>query len=357
MKTGRKKIILSIISGVLFSTSLFLIFATLCGCEKETALADTATVQSSVDYADASNWLSVPATTQQADIFYLYPTCYQKILPADPNICGIDNAVMRHFAALAFDRQATAFATSGNIYAPFYRQADAAYTLSLPEDQRAAVIKGLPLGDATNAFDHYIRHFNKGRPFILAGHSQGSNVLIYLLAGYMKTHPEVYSRMVAAYIIGYSVTPEFLSANPHLRFAEGPDDLGVIISYNTQADSVNPPGNPVVLPGALAINPITWTTAETHAPASANLGSIMLKSDGSVIKDSHGQPVKVLNFADARADHLKNALICSTVNVDTFAPGNNVFPRGVFHSFDYPFYYFNLRDNARNRVNLWFAKH
>ena len=33
---------------------------------------------------------------------------------------------------------------------------------------------------------------------------------------------------------------------------------------------------PVVLPGALAINPITWTRTQTEATAAQNLGSIRL---------------------------------------------------------------------------------
>jgi len=49
---------------------------------------------------------------------------------------------------------------------------------------------GIILSLAT--FNYYIKNFNAGRPFILAGHSQGSNVLINLMTGYLKDHPEVY---------------------------------------------------------------------------------------------------------------------------------------------------------------------
>ena len=46
----------------------------------------------------------------------------------------------------------------------------------------------------------------------------------------------------------------------YLKFAEGPDDTGGIISYNTQAPHVVPGVNPVLsgLTG-LVISPITWT--------------------------------------------------------------------------------------------------
>jgi len=64
--------------------------------------------------------------------------------------------------------------------------------------------------------------------------------------------------MIAAYVIGYPVTAQILADNPHLKFTEGMDDTGVIISYNTQAPDVELGVNPVLsgLTG-LVINPIT----------------------------------------------------------------------------------------------------
>lgn len=53
-------------------------------------------------------------------------------------------------------------------------------------------------------------------------------------------------------------------------------------------------------------------------------------------------------------DTEKGVLICSTVDVDTWAPGHSVFPKGVFHTFDYQFYYYNIRENAANRAKQFF---
>ena len=38
--------------------------------------------------------------------------------------------------------------------------------------------------------------------------------------------------MVAAHVIGYSVTKDDLEANPHMKFATGETDTGVIISWH-----------------------------------------------------------------------------------------------------------------------------
>ena len=133
----------------------------------------------------------------------------------------------------------------------------------------------------------------------------------------MKQNPEVYNRMIAAYVIGYSITPEYLSNNPHLKFAQNATDTRVIISYNTEAPIVAG-RNPVVLPGALAINPISWTRGEATASAAENLGSIEMNTDGKMV------PLK--NYADARVDIARGVVICSTVDVNKLSPGNKVFP-------------------------------
>jgi hypothetical protein len=313
------------------------------------------------DYSQAAHWLSLPATVKAVDVFYLYPTAWQKVTNSDPNICEIDNPSMLIGSASAFARQATAFETVGNIYAPYYRQADAAYILTLPLTEHDAVVAGIPTLDAVAAFDYYIKHYNNGRPFILAAHSQGSIVLLNLLAGYMKDNPDVYSRMIAAYVIGYPVTAQYLADNPHLKFATGADDTGVIISWNTEApviDGANP-----VLSGlvGLVINPLTWTTEETFIDNSYNLGSILLKSNGSVAEDANGNFELMTPSADAQIDKTKGVLICSTVDPNIWSPGPSTqnpvaLPKGVFHSFEYPFYYYNIRANAQNRVNEFLSK-
>jgi hypothetical protein len=306
------------------------------------------------DYSSTDNWLALPSASDlDVDVFYLYPTTYYRLSPDDPVVCGIDNTLMRTNARSAYYCQATAFETVGNIYAPYYRQPDAASALSLSEEDKDELLGGVTKEDVCAAFNYYIKHYNNGRPFILAGHSLGSNMLLYLLAEYMKEHPDVYQRMVAAYVIGYSVTEDYLAENPHLRFAEGADDTGVIISYNTQAAVVEDT-NPVVLDGALVINPITWTRDGTTAGAEENLGAILLNPDGTVILDKNGEFQRVMDFADATVDSEKGALICSTVDVDTWGQGHSVFPKGVFHSFDYQFYYYNIRENAANRAKQFF---
>ena len=288
---------------IIVLTGLFLSL-TLLTCTNNPGVTDSSKSNQDVtDYSIAGHWLSLPNSPDKAvDVFYLYPTSWQKISPDESNICKIDNPIMLKYSLLALLRQATAFSPSANIYAPYYRQMDIASRVGMTSDQQEAVVGAIPTGDAVAAFDYYIKHYNHGRPFILAGHSQGANITANILSGYMKEHPEVYVRMIAAYVIGYSITSQYLAKNPYLKFAEGPNDTGVIISFNTEAPDVVPGTNPVTLPGGIAINPITWTRNETLASASQNAGSIMLKSDASVVLDASGNNLVVKGLADARVD-------------------------------------------------------
>lgn len=297
----------------------------------------------STDYSKQCHWLSLPTSCRKAvDVFYLYPTTVQTFDEDEKHVCKIDNVSMVAGANISLRVQASAFETVGNIYAPYYRQANIT-VLSLPAKEKDSIMESIPKSDVFAAFDYYIQNYNLGRPFLLASHSQGSTLMLYLLSEYMKEHPNVYHRMIAAYVIGYSVTLETLAQNPHLKFAEGPDDTGVIISYNTEAPGVEEQ-NPVLSPGSIAINPINWTREETLATAQENLGSQLISKEGEVL-------ATVKNYADACVNKTRGVLICSTIDANTLPSG--IFPKGVYHSFDYPFYFYNIRENAANRTKIF----
>lgn len=309
------------------------------------------------DYANSSNWLALPQTsTKEVDVFYLSDTTYQKAGPSSPNIGPISNPEMKMGAQSMLSRTATAFETVANIYAPYNRQIDSQYKSTLPIPEQLSLEAGIPTSDAVSAFDYYIEHLNKGRPFILAGHSQGSNLTANILSGYMKDHPELYKRMVAAYVIGFSVTSDYLAQNPQLKFAQGPDDTGVIISYNTEAPVMHA-NNPVTMPGGIAINPITWTRSEDQATQVQNLGGIAIDPQtGYAMLDASGQPQMVKQYADAQVNLQRGVVICSTADPSQLAPGNPAVLAGIYHPYDYPFFYFDIRANAENRIARYLEK-
>ena len=91
-----------------------------------------------------------------------------------------------------------------------------------------------PRTDVYAALDYYFENLNQGRPYFLAGHSQGSRLCYTVLSEYMKEHPDYYANMIAAYCLGDSLTEDYLRENPHVKAAQGADDLGVVVSWNTE---------------------------------------------------------------------------------------------------------------------------
>jgi len=295
-----------------------------------------------VDYSKEENWLSLPQkAAEPIDVFYLYPTSWVREEDEKADFCAIDDKRMLAGAKAHFASEATAFETVGNIYAPYYRQMDARLALSLSPLERDSLLEGIPAKDALAAFDYYIENLNDGRPFILAGDSQGSNVLMLILSGYMKENPHVYENMVAAYIIGYSVTEDYLAENSHVHFAEERSDTGVVISFNTEGPQIEG-ANPVLLAGALAINPISWERGQAIASEAQSLGSRVKEGDSYSDKR---------HFADAKIDTLRGTVICSTVNPDDFKVPSPIFGKGIYHTWDYGLYYYDIRQNAADRAN------
>lgn len=296
------------------------------------------------DYSVADNWLYVSGTkpTKPVDVFFAYPTTYS----GNENYCAVTNEGMRAGARDIRNKYATVFEEEANLYMPYYRQMSATYALTLSPEKQDEVMRAIPGADVISAFKYYLEYYSDGRPFMLAGHSQGSNSLLYVLE-YIKDEPQLLDRLVCAYIIGYSVTTDFLAANVPLTFATGRTDLGVIVSWNTESPGVTDE-NPVVEPGAQSINPITWTTEETHANESLSLGARLETSPGVFEKVEH--------FADAQVDHSRGVIICSTVNPEDYKIPVPIFPLGVLHGCDYPFYYYDIQQNVADRIDAYFSR-
>jgi hypothetical protein len=298
------------------------------------------------DYSDPNNWIEAETDgTFDVDVFYLYPTAWSRG-EGEPYLADINNASMRGKAPVIEAQNTSAFRDSANIYAPFYRQNDAVWGLGLSPEELQEYFRGTPYTDAKAAFEYYIENYNNGKPFILASHSQGSSVMNAILQLYMADHPDVYERMIAAYVIGYSVTEDSLKEYPHLKFAEGATDTGVIISWNTEMPGVTE-RNPVILDGAMVINPITWTRDETPASAEQNLPSRVFAADDT----DATKYTDYESYADAALNLKRGVVMCSTVNPDEWSlPGAIGWPKGVYHGGDYELYFHSLKKNVADRI-------
>lgn len=304
--------------------------------------AITGLVGTPSDYSNKDNWMVIPEITHEVDTFYLYPTVYTDASEDAKPICDIDNEEVRTKAQSIYEGQATVFEESTNVFAPYYRQSNINQISDMDNKQLEEFQKKEQRTDVYAALDYYFEHYNNGRPFIIAGHSQGSIMTRIVLGEYMEAHPEYYERMVAAYVIGYSITSDFLNEHPYLKFAEGADDTGVIVSWNTEGPGNKGHRNIVVEDGAISINPINWKRDDTYASADENLGSRILNEETGSYEIKQG-------FADAQVDTGRGVVICTT-NMVEYTTATELFGPESLHNNDYALYYENLRENVKIRV-------
>lgn len=326
------------------TVALIAVLALFCVC---TALVCYAEEIAASDYSDKSNWLAIPEVTKEVDTFYIYPTAYNDASEGAPLVCAIDSEMLRTGAAGSYASQATAYEAATNVFAPFYRQVNMVTASSATAEERRALLEGEPRADLFAALDYYFENLNGGRPFILAGHSQGSQMMTYVLSEYLREHPAYLDRMVAAYALGYSITDRFLAANPHLKFAEGPDDLGVIISWNTEGEGNLDQANFVVEEGAIAINPLNWKRDETYAGKEECLGARIQNAETGAYEVIPGA-------ADAQLNIKRGVVVTHTDVLAPMAPQMGFGPES-YHGGDYTLWYTNIQENVKDRVAAWLA--
>ena len=274
--------------------------------------------QTKLDYSKDECWLDKPEkATKSVDVFYIYPTVTGFRDPVQ--ICEITDSELVTGAQM------------------------------VPGSDYPAIVKYISGFDATDALDYFLNNLNEGRPFILAGHSQGAATLIALLENYMTKHPEALKRMVAAYPIGYAVTKDFL-ARTGLKFAEGATDTGVIVSWNTEGKA-NVDGNAnncTLAPGGISINPINWKRDDTYASVKENLGSLTV--EGKLVTPG---------IADARIDTVRGSVVVTTVDAKLYgipADGAPLFGPESYHLHDYGFFYNNFKQNVADRIKSYLSK-
>ena len=285
------------------------------------------------DYAQDAAWLTRPARpTLPVDVFWAYPTVYQ----GEADIAALDDPQMRAAAEHTLYAQASVFQGQANIFAPLYRQANVS-VLSLSPAQKA---QHLAVGreDLGQALDYYLKHLNQGRPFILAGHSQGSNQLTDLLL--TRAGDPALKNLVAAYLIGWSLTQEDLRQHPAVKICRSAQQVGCVVTYNSVAAGYQK-NAPTILPGAISVNPLTWTTGSELAPASMNLGAVFFDDQGKKITRPHFTP----------AQNQDGGLVVKPA--DPALTSNLCFGPGVYHVYDYSLFYENLRQNAAQRIQAF----
>ncbi len=318
--------------------------------QPDQSFADT-TPPPAPDYANQLHWAALPGVDDKADVtpngaedhqasaiadvFFIHPTTYyestgwnQALDDATANAIT-DNGVLRN--------QASVFNTCCRVYAPRYRQASL-YSFFVQEGEGGDAID-FAYQDVVAAFHYYIEHYNQGRPFILAGHSQGGLHLDTLLREEING-TSLQDRMIAAYPVGY-----YLDGSNGIPVCQTAEQTGCQVTWNSLAPEA--PGFRDAS-NDICVNPINWTADGTHADFAENKGAVTF----GFLDDSGGGAVEA-GVADAQC--VDGILRIAEVRSEHYPPV--MFGEGNYHVYDYSLFHMNIRENAVLRTERYLAGH
>lgn len=299
--------------------------------------------QNPADYSESANWAYCEEEQEQkpADVFFICPTVYDGP-EEEPNMRLDDEETRANFLG-AINMEKGIYDEDCRFFAPYYRQ------IGLQEYERTAKEREpyleLAYADVRAAFDYYMEHYNNGRPIVVAAFSQGADLSIRLLKDRFADEAAS-SLLVACYAIGWSITEEELKEYPHLQFASGERDTGVIISFNSEAEAAC---DSIIIPAGtktLAINPLNWKCDETAADKQLNRGACFTDYDGKVVTE-------IPHLTGAYIDPKRGALKVTDVTPQEYPAGLDFLEEGVYHLYDYQFFYRNLQENVKTRINAF----
>lgn len=176
------------------------------------------------------------------DCFYVYPTVD---LTGGGNMTNFsDQGVAMVQDALR--SQGARFTRLCEVYAPLYRQISLARgtdggggVTRTGDSVRAAT-------DVVQAFDYYMKNLNKGRKYVLIGHSQGTAMLTNLLSMVIDKDEKLREQMISAVILGGgpAVPPDETVGGTfkNIPTCTEPGQVGCVIAYASYAEEMPPSG-------------------------------------------------------------------------------------------------------------------
>lgn len=322
---------------------LTLALALLSACEEIIEIPET------YDYAVAENWAYFPqGSFEGVDVFFVAPTVYTgDFVKRSMNIS--DPTFQEAFVA-AINREKGIYDSAHNFYAPFYRQAGAYCVLTRgaadhSKDSEVEYAFDLAYDDVLEAFNQYLDASD--RPFILAGSTQGSEHLLQLIKSEFGD-TSLQKRHIATYAIGWRLSQAEVDQFPHLNNAMSADDLGVVITFNSEAEGVD--SSFIVPKNTLSINPLGWTTDNNYMNNSYHLGACFTNDEGEI-------ETEIPHFSGAYISPTRGTVILPEISPTNYPPILGNLSSGIYHMYDYSFFYRNLQENVNSRIQKYLELH
>lgn len=306
------------------------------------------------DYSEQDNWCALPHRVDEADqtpkghqaiganaladVFYVHPTLYsdQPKTEFKWNQDIRDLELNRQVDELPIRYQATAFNAAGQVYAPRYRQAHYSVFLTNHLDDKKKALD-LAYADVAAAFDYYVQHYNQGRPFLLAGHSQGTLHLARLLKHRIIGTP-LQQRLVAAYLPGMPIPADSLAGLPVCVDSTA---TGCWTSWRTFQWGYQPKQSTVLNSEPVCVNPISWIYEATGQGDSLQAYVSRHHHKGAVVKP----------FGRIYPRRCDAAVYSGVLWVHRPRfPGSFLIRSSNYHAGDINLFYMDVRHNAALRV-------
>ena len=296
------------------------------------------------DYSLDSSWAVLPnkypnslveiignSKPDSAAVFFVYPT-----LLLDPEDVSWNSDIYKKeirddVINKSVKYQASAWASAGELYVPFYRQAHIR-VFTKPYDEIRAW--ELAYSDLKESFEYFLKYHRKNRPIIIASHSQGAIHAKRLLQEYFDGK-DLQNDLVAAYLIGAQIKVDDFK---YLKPLETKYETGGYVSWNTYKKNKYPKKYDEWFKGGVVTNPVNWNSNKS-SDISEHLG--LLYIDNKIYSKS----VKVFTT---------DGLLWTSIP----KVPNRIFLNFIksYHYADINLFWADIEKNSKDRLNAWFKK-
>lgn len=302
------------------------------------------------DYSDLRLWAahpykkdpsdSVPKPLQAdwrdstVDVFFIHPTTFTdpaRVEDFNGSLFSDSLNAKTDYTSILY--QASVFNGDCRVFAPRYRQAHIGmYTYN--DTARARRAFDTAYSDIRTAFLYYLEHY-KGRPIIIASHSQGTQHATRLLKEFFDGQP-LGNRLVAAYLLGIPVTREAFN---NIRLCQDSTQTGCFVTWRTFRRDFEGPEYISKEENTAVVNPLNWKADTAYGAKTLHRGAILYNFNKLIKKPNDAQ--------------IHNNILW--ISRPKF-PGSALYKAKNYHAGDYNLFYMNVRQDVRRRIGLFWKR-
>lgn len=270
-----------------------------------------------------------------ADVFFLHPTTLTGPRQNGITNATIDDSVINYktdYSAILY--QASAFNERARIFAPRYRQAHIGMYAE-PDSASKYAAFNLAYEDVKSAFRYYLENENKGRPIIIASHSQGTTHATRLIKEFFDQKP-LSKQLVCAYLVGMGIKKNEYAAIP---VCNDSSSTGCFVSWRTFRFDYNDGWATRNDTTIAVVNPITWNSTTEIADKSMQQGAVLYNLN------------KV--YTNTQSAQVEGSAVW--VSHPKF-PGSFLYRNKNFHAGDINLFYVDVRKDVSRKIDAFLNK-